>query len=56
MSNLQVGYWVGQEQYDPNTLLDFARHAEIVGFDIICSSDHFHPWRDSNAQIGRAHV
>ena len=52
MSNLQGGYWVGQEQYDPNTLLDFARHAEIVGFDIICSSDHFHPWRDSNAHSG----
>lgn len=47
MPKLQVGYWAAQEQYDVETLIKFARHAEVVGFDIIVSSDHFHPWRDS---------
>ena len=52
MPNLQVGYWAGQEQYDPSALLTFARHAEVVGFDIIVTSDHFHPWRDSLGHAG----
>lgn len=49
MGELKVGYWAGQEQYDPNTLINYAKLAEVVGFDIIITSDHFHPWRDSNA-------
>ena len=52
MPKLHVGYWAGQEQHDPDTLLQFARHAEVVGFDMIISSDHFHPWRDSRGHSG----
>lgn len=52
MPRLRVGYWAAQEQYDPETLLQFARHAEVVGFDIIVTSDHFHPWRDVDGQAG----
>jgi len=44
---LKVGYWAAQEQYEPETLLRNTRHAEVVGFDLIVTSDHFHPWRDS---------
>ena len=51
MPQLRVGYWAAQEQFDPETLLEFARHAEVVGFDLIVTSDHFHPWRD-NGQAG----
>jgi len=49
---LRLGYWAGQEQYDPITLLSFAVHAEAVGFDIIVTSDHFHPWSDTGGQAG----
>ena len=52
MTNLKVGYWAAQEQYDPETLLEFSRHAEVVGFDTIVTSDHFHPWRDSTGSAG----
>jgi coenzyme F420-dependent glucose-6-phosphate dehydrogenase len=27
-------------------------HAEVVGFDIIVTSDHFHPWSDTGGQSG----
>lgn len=46
MTALRLGYWAAQEQYDPQRLLQYAMHAEVVGFDIIVTSDHFHPWGD----------
>lgn len=49
---LRLGYWCGQEQYDPKTLVDFAKIAEVVGFDMISVSDHFHPWSDTGGQSG----
>ncbi|MDJ0270649.1 MAG: TIGR03557 family F420-dependent LLM class oxidoreductase [Aigarchaeota archaeon] len=49
---LRLGYWAAQEQYDPERLLSFAVHAEAVGFDIIVTSDHFHPWSDTGGQSG----
>jgi len=49
---LQLGYWAGQEQYPPDKLLEFATHAEVVGFDLIVTSDHFHPWSDTGGQSG----
>ncbi|MFQ5871490.1 MAG: TIGR03557 family F420-dependent LLM class oxidoreductase [Candidatus Geothermarchaeales archaeon] len=52
MPRLRVGYWAAQEQYDPHTLIRYARHAEVVGFDLIVTSDHFHPWRDKGGQAG----
>lgn len=52
MAILRLGYWCAQEQYDPNKLLENAVHAEVVGFDIIVTSDHFHPWSDTGGQSG----
>lgn len=52
MRTLRLGYWAAQEQYDPVRLLDFAVRAEVAGFDIIATSDHFHPWRDTGGQSG----
>jgi len=49
---LRIGYWAAQEQYDPVRLLSYAVHAEAVGFDIIVTSDHFHPWSDTGGQSG----
>jgi len=52
MRPLRLGYWCAQEQYDPTTLLERAVMAEVVGFDLIVTSDHFHPWRDTGGQSG----
>lgn len=52
MATLRLGYWAAQEQYDPQRLLQYAMHAEVVGFDIIVTSDHFHPWGDTGGQAG----
>jgi coenzyme F420-dependent glucose-6-phosphate dehydrogenase len=42
---LTLGYKASAEQFAPRELLDFAVHAEAVGFDSIMVSDHFQPWR-----------
>jgi coenzyme F420-dependent glucose-6-phosphate dehydrogenase len=42
---LKLGYKASAEQFAPRQLLDFAVHAEAVGFDSIMVSDHFQPWR-----------
>ena len=42
---LKLGYKASAEQFPPRQLLDFAAHAEAVGFDSIMVSDHFQPWR-----------
>jgi coenzyme F420-dependent glucose-6-phosphate dehydrogenase len=42
---LKLGYKASAEQFPPRQLLDFAVHAEEVGFDSIMVSDHFQPWR-----------
>jgi coenzyme F420-dependent glucose-6-phosphate dehydrogenase len=42
---LKFGYKASAEQFAPRQLLDFAVHAEAMGFDSIMVSDHFQPWR-----------
>ncbi len=42
---LTFGYKASAEQFSPRNLLDFAVHAEAVGFDQVMVSDHFQPWR-----------
>ncbi|HEX6144102.1 MAG TPA: glucose-6-phosphate dehydrogenase (coenzyme-F420) [Geminicoccaceae bacterium] len=42
---LKLGYKASAEQFAPRQLLDFAVHAEAVGFESIMVSDHFQPWR-----------
>ena len=42
---LKLGYKASAEQFPPRQLLDFAVHAEAVGFDLVMVSDHFQPWR-----------
>jgi coenzyme F420-dependent glucose-6-phosphate dehydrogenase len=45
MGDVRIGYKASAEQFDPATLLRFARHAEEVGLEIVATSDHFQPWR-----------
>jgi coenzyme F420-dependent glucose-6-phosphate dehydrogenase len=45
MGDVRIGYKASAEQFDPATLLQYTRHAEEVGLDIVATSDHFQPWR-----------
>src|SRR5918994_1785010 len=45
---LKLGYKASAEQFAPRQLLEFAMHAEAVGFDSIMVSDHFQPWRHTD--------
>jgi coenzyme F420-dependent glucose-6-phosphate dehydrogenase len=42
---VRLGYKASAEQFGPSELLEFARHAERVGLEIVAISDHFQPWR-----------
>jgi coenzyme F420-dependent glucose-6-phosphate dehydrogenase len=42
---VRIGYKASAEQFDPQTLLEYARLAEAVGLDTVATSDHFQPWR-----------
>ncbi len=44
---MRFGYKASAEQFGPRELLEFAVHAETVGFDTVMVSDHFQPWRHS---------
>lgn len=45
---LKIGYKASAEQFGPRQLLEFAVHAEQVGFDSVFVSDHFQPWRHTD--------
>jgi len=42
---VKLGYKASAEQFGPVELLEFSRHAERVGLEIVALSDHFQPWR-----------
>jgi coenzyme F420-dependent glucose-6-phosphate dehydrogenase len=42
---VRLGYKASAEQFGPLELLEFARHAERVGLEMVGVSDHFQPWR-----------
>jgi coenzyme F420-dependent glucose-6-phosphate dehydrogenase len=42
---VKLGYKASAEQFGPVELLEFARHAERTGLEIVAISDHFQPWR-----------
>ncbi|MBX0296160.1 TIGR03557 family F420-dependent LLM class oxidoreductase [Haloarcula nitratireducens] len=49
-----IDYDAHQEQYEPDELLRYAELAEAAGFDMIWTSDHFHPWFHSQGSSGFA--
>ncbi|RCH55400.1 LLM class F420-dependent oxidoreductase [Mucilaginibacter hurinus] len=49
---VNIGYQASHEQFSPSQLLDFVKLAEQAGFDLINSSDHFHPWGENQGQSG----
>src|SRR5881628_1300582 len=44
----EIGYWASQEQYSMQQLIDFVKEAEKGGFGTTLTSDHFHPWSNTN--------
>lgn len=50
----EVGFQTLQESYHGNELLEQVQLIESVGFDSIWTSDHFHPWFDTEAHCGFA--
>jgi coenzyme F420-dependent glucose-6-phosphate dehydrogenase len=42
---VKLGYKASAEQFGPLELLEFSRHAERIGLEIVGISDHFQPWR-----------
>ncbi|KGE12724.1 TIGR03885 family FMN-dependent LLM class oxidoreductase [Sphingobacterium deserti] len=51
---IKIGYHASHEQFSPKALLQFAQRAENNGFDLVTSSDHFHPWTEKDAHSGFA--
>jgi len=48
----RIGYHCSHEQFSPGELVRYAQIAEEAGFDLIASSDHFHPWDNAQGQAG----
>ncbi len=42
---VKLGYKASAEQFGPVELLEFSRHAERAGLEMVGVSDHFQPWR-----------
>lgn len=49
---VKVAYHASHEQFKPSDLLKYVRKAEQAGFTAGSSSDHFHPWSDSQGESG----
>src|SRR5215210_956021 len=48
----RFGFHNSHEQFPPSDLLKWSQRAEQAGFDFLFSSDHFHPWSESQGQSG----
>lgn len=53
---VSIGYVLSHEQFSPLRLLDIGVAAERAGFDMVWTSDHFHPWMDNQGHAGAALV
>lgn len=51
---MKVGYFAAHELYSPDELLEHVRAADRAGFHSVWSSDHIHPWWDTDAECGAA--
>lgn len=49
-----IGYHASHEQFKPSELLRYVQMAEQAGFTHVLSSDHFHPWSETQGQSGFA--
>jgi coenzyme F420-dependent glucose-6-phosphate dehydrogenase len=51
---IQIGYHASHEQFTPSYLLKCVQLAEQAGFQVVLSSDHFHPWSEPQGESGFA--
>jgi F420-dependent hydroxymycolic acid dehydrogenase len=51
-----VGFVLSNEQWRINELVKQAVAAENAGFDMVWTSDHFHPWQDNQGHAGHAWI
>jgi G6PDH family F420-dependent oxidoreductase len=51
---VSIDYMAHQEQYSPSQLLEYVELAAAAGFDLVWTSDHFHPWFHVDAEAGFA--
>jgi probable non-F420 flavinoid oxidoreductase len=51
---MKIGYHASHEQFTPGHLLKLVQQAEDAGFKAVLSSDHFHPWSDTQGESGFA--
>jgi len=47
-------YFCGHEQWQPEEIVEHAVAAEAAGFDMVVTSEHFHPWVDDVGAAGFA--
>lgn len=51
-----IGFVLSEEQFPITELVDLEVAAEAAGFDLISTSDHFHPWQDNQGHASFAWV
>ncbi|MBD2481774.1 TIGR03885 family FMN-dependent LLM class oxidoreductase [Planktothrix sp. FACHB-1365] len=51
---VKIGYHASHEQFKPSELLNYVQQAELAGFHLSLSSDHFYPWSEKQGQSGFA--
>ncbi|WP_026464632.1 TIGR03885 family FMN-dependent LLM class oxidoreductase [Adhaeribacter aquaticus] len=51
---IKIGYQASHEQFKPSVLLEYVKLAEKAGFTAANSSDHFHPWSNTQGESGFA--
>jgi len=52
----KIGFVLSHEQFPAPQLLEFGAAAEAAGFDMVWTSDHFHPWMDNQGHSGQAWI
>jgi|SRR5690348_12095050 len=50
----RIGFVLSSEQFPVTQLVEFAVRAEDAGFDMVWTSDHFHPWQDNEGHASFA--
>jgi len=46
---VKFSYFLGSEQWQPETIIQHAKLAKNAGFDMVTISEHFHPWVDDQS-------
>jgi coenzyme F420-dependent glucose-6-phosphate dehydrogenase len=49
MNMVKFSYFLGSEQWQPETIIEHASLARDAGFDMVTISEHFHPWVDDQS-------